>query len=94
MPKQMTITQALAFMEKEWATYPHPIYIYEPWCKGCDICVALCPEGTLEMGRDKIAHVVRPETCTRCKLCELRCPDFCITVFPKKKKADVPESPS
>jgi 2-oxoglutarate ferredoxin oxidoreductase subunit delta len=86
MPKEATIAQALAMMEKDWATYPHPVYIFEQWCKGCEICVALCPEGTLEMGRDKIAHVTHPETCTSCKLCELRCPDFCITVFPKKKK--------
>jgi 2-oxoglutarate ferredoxin oxidoreductase subunit delta len=49
------------------------------WCKGCEICVAFCPEGVLEMKGGKV-QVVRPEECTKCMLCELRCPDFAITV--------------
>lgn len=49
------------------------------WCKGCGICVAFCPKNVLEMEGGKV-KVARPEDCIDCKLCELRCPDFAITV--------------
>jgi len=55
------------------------VTIHEPWCKGCAICVEFCPEQVLAMERGK-ARVLAPEKCTACNLCELRCPDFCITV--------------
>jgi 2-oxoglutarate ferredoxin oxidoreductase subunit delta len=58
--------------------------INEAWCKGCVICVELCPEGVLvmEAGKAKIADL---DKCTACGLCELRCPDFAITVVDKNK---------
>lgn len=85
MPKEITIVKALEIIEEDLKGFTQPVYIFEAWCKGCEICVVFCPEHCLEMGRDKIARLVRPEDCTSCKLCELRCPDFCITVFPKKR---------
>lgn len=60
------------------------IKINEAWCKGCVICVDLCPEGVLIMERGK-AKVTKLELCTACGLCELRCPDFAITVHDKNK---------
>ena len=55
------------------------IEILTEWCKGCGICVAFCPKDCLALRHFK-AVVVDPETCIRCMMCELRCPDFCITV--------------
>lgn len=55
------------------------IKIYEKMCKGCEICVAFCPVKILEMD-GLIAVVNDPDKCTKCMLCELRCPDFAITV--------------
>jgi 2-oxoglutarate ferredoxin oxidoreductase subunit delta len=49
------------------------------WCKGCEICVAFCPKNVLEMAGG-VVTVARPEDCNRCMLCELRCPDFAISV--------------
>jgi 2-oxoglutarate ferredoxin oxidoreductase subunit delta len=49
------------------------------WCKGCEICVAYCPKAVLEMEGGKV-KVARPDDCIKCNLCELRCPDFAITV--------------
>jgi 2-oxoglutarate ferredoxin oxidoreductase subunit delta len=61
------------------------IVITPRYCKGCDICVKLCPASVLEMRSFK-AHVVRIEDCTECMLCELRCPDFAIEVYGSGKK--------
>jgi len=56
------------------------VVVKESWCKGCEICVAFCPTGVLEM-QDKLAVVKKPEACIACMLCELRCPDFAIEVL-------------
>lgn len=58
---------------------PAVIRINREWCKGCEICVAFCPKNVLEMEGGKV-KVARPDDCTRCMLCELRCPDFAIEV--------------
>jgi len=60
------------------------ITINTAWCKGCVICVELCPEEVLVMENGK-AKVADLEKCTVCGLCELRCPDFAITVVDKNK---------
>lgn len=56
------------------------IIINRKWCKGCEICAAFCPKKTLAMENEK-AVVVALEDCSRCMLCEIRCPDFAIQVF-------------
>lgn len=50
------------------------------WCKGCDICVKLCPERCLAMNDEQIAYLKTPEACTGCHVCEWLCPDFAISV--------------
>ena len=50
------------------------------WCKGCGICVALCPKKVLALDKKDKVTVVRAEDCICCKLCELRCPDIAIEV--------------
>ena len=57
-----------------------PIFdINKQWCKGCGICVALCPKKVLGLTDGKV-DVVNLEACIKCKLCEYRCPDFAIFV--------------
>ena len=58
---------------------PAKITITEAWCKGCGICVAFCPSDTLELKGGKVS-VKDINTCIKCMNCELRCPDFAITV--------------
>jgi 2-oxoglutarate ferredoxin oxidoreductase subunit delta len=55
-------------------------HINREWCKGCGICVELCPKNVLELDDQDKVIVVRPQDCICCRLCELRCPDFAIEV--------------
>lgn len=57
------------------------ITVINSHCKGglCNICVNYCPENVLAMGFMTV-EVVDPDSCTKCMLCELRCPDFAIFV--------------
>ena len=55
------------------------IKVYEKMCKGCEICVAFCPANILEMS-GAVVIVNNVDKCTKCMFCELRCPDFAITV--------------
>jgi 2-oxoglutarate ferredoxin oxidoreductase subunit delta len=50
-------------------------------CKGnlCNICVNYCPEKVLSMGFRHV-EVINVDACTKCMLCEIRCPDFAIFV--------------
>ena len=65
--------------EQSASKKPAVITVNTRWCKGCEICVAFCPKDCLEMTSGKCS-VARPEDCIKCMLCELRCPDFAITV--------------
>ncbi len=57
--------------------------IVEAWCKGCDICVKMCPERCLVLNRDEIVEIPDPAACTGCRLCEWLCPDLAIAVHVK-----------
>ncbi|MGF1641633.1 MAG: 2-oxoacid:acceptor oxidoreductase family protein [Rhodospirillales bacterium] len=54
--------------------------ITETWCKGCDICVKMCPERCLKLGVGGTVELRDPAACTGCRLCEWLCPDFAIKV--------------
>jgi 2-oxoglutarate ferredoxin oxidoreductase subunit delta len=62
------------------------IDIYKAWCKACGICVAFCPTGALAKDEAGNPYVKDIGKCTRCGWCEIRCPDFAITVGQKDKK--------
>lgn len=68
-----------------------PVWVNEKRCKGCDVCVSLCPAGVLSMRLDskmilgKVAHVSFPKSCIGCRECEEHCPDFAIFVAEKKE---------
>jgi len=69
------------------------ITIIEDWCKGCEICIIECPVKALEIGKNINKRGVYPPVlvennrCNFCRLCELLCPDFAITVVPEESPA-------
>jgi 2-oxoglutarate ferredoxin oxidoreductase subunit delta len=76
----------------------HKITILEEFCKGCQICVEVCPTDVLKMEsvgtrwQGSVAVVADADACIACMLCDIQCPDFAIEVLKgdkkKKKKSD------
>jgi len=59
-------------------------------CKGCELCVASCPQESLAMSKEinkKGYHyaVLVKDNCTGCVNCALVCPDAVITVYRTRK---------
>ncbi|MFO8014012.1 MAG: 4Fe-4S binding protein [Phycisphaerae bacterium] len=63
------------------------IRILTEYCKGCELCVAVCPKGALEMSEELTDLGVRPARlkegveCSGCTLCYQVCPDAAIEVL-------------
>ncbi|HHX42819.1 MAG TPA: 4Fe-4S dicluster domain-containing protein [Chloroflexi bacterium] len=63
------------------------ITINHEWCKGCYICVSVCPRDVLAIdestwtGRFHPVIVAHAENCALCRHCELLCPDLAIEVL-------------
>ncbi|UCG08510.1 MAG: ferredoxin family protein [Desulfobacterales bacterium] len=55
-------------------------------CKGCGLCVIVCPKKVLEISNELNAkgyfpaHQARPEDCIQCAICCTMCPDVAITI--------------
>ena len=58
---------------------------YTSRCKGCSICIELCPKKVLELDEIGKIKVARETDCIICGQCELRCPDYAIFVIKDKK---------
>jgi 2-oxoglutarate ferredoxin oxidoreductase subunit delta len=56
-------------------------------CKGCELCVTVCPEQILRMSEtfnrqgQRFAECFKPEGCTACLSCANICPDCAIKVW-------------
>jgi 2-oxoglutarate ferredoxin oxidoreductase subunit delta len=60
------------------------IIIDEEYCKGCNICVELCPKDVFESSgkintRGYYTPIIsRLEQCDGCKICDLVCPEMSV----------------
>jgi 2-oxoglutarate ferredoxin oxidoreductase subunit delta len=67
------------------------IEIIKDWCKGCELCIQRCPLLALELSDELNKKGISPprlkdeHECNCCRLCELICPDFAITVTPDEE---------
>lgn len=56
-------------------------------CKGCGLCVAVCPQKSLQQTNIADERGIRPVlfseegSCTACTLCAVVCPDLAVTVY-------------
>lgn len=62
------------------------VYINQNLCKGCGICISVCPKNVIIMSEEQnkkgytVAKVENIDFCIKCKLCEISCPDLAIYV--------------
>ena len=62
------------------------ININKELCKGCQLCVELCPKKVLGMTEELnskgnvFALAKLPKECIGCKICSLVCPDACVEI--------------
>ena len=68
------------------------VVVNEEFCKGCALCVNVCPQHLLRTAKHvsktsyRPAELADPESkCTGCGLCALVCPDAAIRVYRDKK---------
>jgi len=73
-------------------TYEH--IIDSDRCKGCGLCVSVCPKNVLEITNTVNAKghfpvfQASPEDCIHCTMCCIMCPDVAISIV-ETKTADV-----
>jgi len=56
-------------------------------CKGCGLCVSVCPKGVLKLAAEETNHsgynpveAVEPDKCIGCSACAIMCPDCVLEV--------------
>ena len=70
------------------------IAIEAGYCKGCSICILVCPKDVLVESKEVnsrgyfVPAIVDEEECTDCHQCELFCPDFAIFVIEESNGAN------
>lgn len=63
------------------------IEVDERYCKGCELCVSVCPPEVLSMDMERLTSkgyhpaFLSKEGCTGCAICAVICPDAAITVY-------------
>ena len=61
-------------------------------CKGCELCVAACPQACIRVSSSfntrgyRFAELQMDGACTGCAACALVCPDSAITVLRESRK--------
>lgn len=74
-----------------WRYNNRMIQINKDACKGCGICIAMCPVKILEFSNDlnKVGvhypKVIDETKCTQCENCMIYCPDFAMVVIKNEK---------
>jgi len=66
-------------------------------CKGCELCIMVCPIKNLKMSDEMNAYgnpyvvVISDDKCLACCLCSSMCPDWAITIKDKNMESDTNE---
>ena len=69
------------------------VTIEEDRCKGCGLCVEVCPVKILALPEGRFnakgyppVEVVDIDSCTGCAVCAIICPDVVFTVYRQRRK--------
>ena len=69
------------------------IVVDEDRCKGCGLCVTVCPTRNLRLAEDRFnlkgyrpIEAVDAEACTGCAVCAIICPDVVFTVYRRQRE--------
>lgn len=63
------------------------IKINQEFCKGCMLCIGVCPKQVLALGDElnnkgnKFVIAARQEDCVGCKSCATMCPEGAIALY-------------
>lgn len=66
------------------------VRILEEYCKGCELCVLVCPKKALALSNRvnkrgmQVVAVIESDGCTGCGSCALMCPDAAIEISEEK----------
>jgi len=61
-------------------TKKYNVYINIGYCKGCGLCIGVCPKSVLELSDRTKSTVIREDDCVGCRQCENICPDLAVTI--------------
>lgn len=70
------------------------IIVDENRCKGCELCINVCPRGCIAVSATFSATgyypamLAKEECCTGCGMCYLVCPDVAIEVWKPERPED------
>lgn len=68
------------------------VVVAKDLCKGCELCVAACPQDCIGLSSSfnirgyRFAELRMDGACTGCAACALICPDTAITVLRESRK--------
>ncbi|MBD3230174.1 MAG: 4Fe-4S dicluster domain-containing protein [Candidatus Lokiarchaeota archaeon] len=63
------------------------IEIDEDLCKGCELCISICPKNVIEKSNKTnregylLPIIKNSEDCIKCRKCELICPEMAISIY-------------
>ena len=62
------------------ATKKFDVEVNSLWCKGCGLCIGICPKNVLELSERQKSLPAKATECIGCHQCENICPDLAITI--------------
>ncbi len=88
----MTVAIHPAEVDAPAADAFQPLDIAVDRCKGCGLCVSICPKHVLELETSYVnelgyhpVHLTDAAACTSCALCARICPDAGFAVYARPK---------